>query len=56
MPHTAQHYYEQGRHLVEDIGRELHLTRWKVACRCSTRPCEVGIVQIRIVHPQARRT
>ena len=29
MLHVAQSYYEQGR-TQEDIGRELHLTRWKV--------------------------
>jgi deoxyribonucleoside regulator len=54
MLHVAQHYYEQGR-TQEDIGRELHLTRWKVG-RLLDEAREVGIVQIRIVHPQARRT
>lgn len=54
MLHVAQHYYEQGR-TQEDIGRELHLTRWKVG-RLLDEAREAGIVQIRIVHPQARRT
>lgn len=54
MLQVAQHYYEQGR-TQEDIGRELHLTRWKVG-RLLDEAREVGIVQIRIVHPQARRT
>ncbi len=52
--HVAQCYYEQGR-TQEDIGRELHLTRWKVG-RLLDEAREVGIVQIKIVHPQARRT
>lgn len=51
--HVAQCYYEHGR-TQEDIGRELHLTRWKVG-RLLDEAREVGIVQIRIVHPQARR-
>lgn len=54
MLHVAQSYYEQGR-TQEDIGRELHLTRWKVG-RLLDEAREVGIVQIKIVHPQARRT
>ncbi|MGU3500332.1 sugar-binding transcriptional regulator [Mycobacterium sp. C31M] len=54
MLHVAQSYYEQGR-TQEDIGRELHLTRWKIG-RLLDEAREVGIVQIKIVHPQARRT
>lgn len=51
---VAQHYWEQGR-TQEDIGHELHLTRWKVG-RLLDEARSVGIVQIRVVHPQARRT
>jgi deoxyribonucleoside regulator len=51
---VAQRYWEQGR-TQEDIGRELHLTRWKVG-RLLDEARTVGIVQIRVVHPQARRT
>ena len=51
---VAQRYWEQGR-TQEDIGHELHLTRWKVG-RLLDEAREVGIVQIRVVHPQARRT
>ncbi|KWX56917.1 sugar-binding transcriptional regulator [Mycobacterium sp. NAZ190054] len=54
MLHVAQCYYEQGR-TQEDIGRELHLTRWKVG-RLLDEAREAGIVQIKIVHPQARRS
>ena len=51
---VAQSYWEQGR-TQEDIGHELHLTRWKVG-RLLDEARSVGIVQIRVVHPQARRT
>ncbi|MHA3022510.1 sugar-binding transcriptional regulator [Mycobacterium sp. BMJ-28] len=51
--HVAQCYYEHGR-TQEDIGHELHLTRWKVG-RLLDEARDVGIVQIKIVHPQARR-
>jgi deoxyribonucleoside regulator len=51
---VAQRYWEQGR-TQEDIGHELHLTRWKVG-RLLDEARAVGIVQIRVVHPQARRT
>lgn len=51
---VSQAYYEQGR-TQEDIGRELHLTRWKVGRLLEEARIE-GIVQISIVHPQARRT
>jgi deoxyribonucleoside regulator len=51
---VAQLYWEQGR-TQEDIGHELHLTRWKVG-RLLDEARAVGIVQIRVVHPQARRT
>lgn len=50
---VAQLYWEQGR-TQEDIGHELHLTRWKVG-RLLDEARTVGIVQIRVVHPQARR-
>ena len=50
---VAQRYWEQGR-TQEDIGHELHLTRWKVG-RLLDEARAVGIVQIRVVHPQARR-
>ncbi|UNB50189.1 sugar-binding transcriptional regulator [Mycolicibacterium sp. YH-1] len=52
--YVAQCYYEQGR-TQEDIGSELHLTRWKVG-RLLDEARGVGLVQIKIVHPQARRT
>ncbi|MGV9799815.1 sugar-binding transcriptional regulator [Mycobacterium sp. NPDC003449] len=52
--YIAQCYYEQGR-TQEDIGSELHLTRWKVG-RLLDEARGVGLVQIKIVHPQARRT
>lgn len=51
---VAQRYWEQDR-TQEDIGHELALTRWKVG-RLLEEARAVGIVQIRIVHPQARRT
>ncbi|WP_441959345.1 sugar-binding transcriptional regulator [Mycolicibacterium houstonense] len=51
--YVAQCYYEQGR-TQEDIGTELHLTRWKVG-RLLDEARSVGLVQIKIVHPQARR-
>ena len=51
---VAQRYWEQGR-TQEDIGHELHLTRWKVG-RLLDEARTAGIVQIRVVHPQARRT
>lgn len=52
--YVAQCYYEQGR-TQEDIGSELHLTRWKVG-RLLDEARGAGLVEIRIVHPQARRT
>lgn len=52
--YVAQCYYEQ-RRTQEDIGSELHLTRWKVG-RLLEEARGVGLVQVRIVHPQARRT
>jgi deoxyribonucleoside regulator len=51
---VAQLYWEQGR-TQEDIGHQLHLTRWKVG-RLLDEARTAGIVQIRVVHPQARRT
>jgi deoxyribonucleoside regulator len=51
---VAQSYWEQDR-TQEDIGRELHLTRWKVG-RLLEEARAAGIVQITIVHPQARRS
>jgi deoxyribonucleoside regulator len=51
---VAQRYWEQGC-TQEEIGAELHLTRWKVG-RLLEEARNVGIVQIRVVHPQARRT
>jgi deoxyribonucleoside regulator len=51
--YVAQCYYEQGR-TQEGIGSELHLTRWKVG-RLLDEARGVGLVQIKIVHPQARR-
>ncbi|WP_423923110.1 sugar-binding transcriptional regulator [Frigoribacterium sp. 2-23] len=51
---VAQRYYEQNR-TQEDIGRELHLTRWKIG-RLLDEARAAGIVQIAVVHPQARRT
>lgn len=50
---VAQAYYEAGR-TQEEIGREQHLTRWKVG-RLLEEAREEGIVQIKVVHPQARR-
>ena len=50
---VAQRYWEQGR-TQEDIGRELHLTRWKVGRLLEEARAE-GIVQISVVHPRARR-
>ncbi len=50
---VAQGYWEQDR-TQEDIGRELHLTRWKVG-RLLEEARSAGIVQIKVVHPQARR-
>lgn len=52
--YVAQCYYEQ-RRTQEDIGSELHLTRWKVG-RLLEEARGVGLVEVRIVHPQARRT
>lgn len=51
---VAQRYWEQDR-TQEDIGHELDLTRWKVG-RLLEEARAAGIVQIRIVHPQARRS
>lgn len=51
---VAQLYYEQGR-TQDEIGKELHLTRWKIG-RLLEEARSVGIVRIQIVHPQARRT
>lgn len=50
---VAQMYYEQDR-TQDDIGRRLHLTRWKVG-RLLEEARQVGIVRIQIVHPQARQ-
>lgn len=50
---VAQLYYEQNR-TQDDIGRELHLTRWKIG-RLLDEARKVGIVRIQIVHPQARQ-
>lgn len=50
---VAQMYYEQDR-TQEDIGRQLHLTRWKVG-RLLEEARQVGIVRIQIIHPQARQ-
>ena len=50
---VAQRYWEQGR-TQEDIGHELHLTRWKVGRLLEEARAE-GIVQITVVHPRARR-
>lgn len=50
---VAQRYWEQDR-TQEDIGRELHLTRWKVGRLLDQARAE-GIVQITVVHPQTRR-
>jgi len=49
---VAQRYWEQGR-TQEDIGHELHLTRWKVGRLLEEARAE-GIVQITVVHPRAR--
>jgi len=51
---VAQSYYERGR-TQEEIGRDLHLTRWKVGRLLEEARTE-GIVQIRVVHPQARKS
>lgn len=50
---VAEMYYE-GNQTQEQIGRKLHLTRWKVG-RLLSEAREVGIVHTRIVHPRARR-
>ena len=51
---VAQRYYEQSR-TQDDIGRELHLTRWKVG-RLLEEARREGIVRIQVVHPHARQT
>lgn len=51
---ASQLYYEQ-RRTQDEIGKELHLTRWKVG-RLLEEARQIGIVQIQIVHPQARQT
>lgn len=51
---VAQLYYEQNR-TQDDIGRHLHLTRWKVG-RLLDEARKCGIVRIQIVHPQARQS
>lgn len=50
--HVAQCYYEHKR-TQDDIGRELQLTRWKVG-RLLEEARRVGIVEIRVVQPEAR--
>ncbi|PRY00609.1 sugar-binding transcriptional regulator [Allonocardiopsis opalescens] len=49
---VASLYYESGQ-TQEQIGRALHLTRWKVG-RMLTEAREVGIVRIDVVHPRSR--
>lgn len=51
---ASQMYYEQAR-TQDEIGKQLHLTRWKVG-RLLEEARQIGIVQIQIVHPQARQT
>jgi deoxyribonucleoside regulator len=51
---VAQLYYEQNR-TQDDIGRQLHLTRWKIG-RLLDEARKCGIVRIQIVHPQARQS
>jgi deoxyribonucleoside regulator len=51
---VAQLYYEESR-TQDDIGRELHLTRWKIG-RLLEEARREGIVRIQVVHPQARQT
>ncbi|SEG74577.1 deoxyribonucleoside regulator [Thermomonospora echinospora] len=49
---VAEMYYE-GDQTQEQIGRKLHLTRWKVG-RLLSEARAVGIVRIEIVHPRHR--
>ncbi|MFC7328102.1 sugar-binding transcriptional regulator [Marinactinospora rubrisoli] len=49
---VASLYYEHDR-TQEQIGRELHFTRWKVG-RMLVEAREAGIVRIEVVHPQSR--
>lgn len=50
---VAEMYYE-GEQTQEQIGRRLHLTRWKVG-RLLSEARTAGIVRIEIVHPRHRR-
>ncbi|MFC5754782.1 sugar-binding transcriptional regulator [Actinomadura rugatobispora] len=50
---VAEMYYE-GDQTQEQIGRKLHLTRWKVG-RLLAEARTAGIVRIEIVHPRHRR-
>jgi deoxyribonucleoside regulator len=50
---VAEMYYE-GDQTQEQIGRKLHLTRWKVG-RLLAEARTAGIVRIEIVHPSHRR-
>ncbi|WP_428935907.1 sugar-binding transcriptional regulator [Streptomyces sp. ACT015] len=49
---VASLYYEQNR-TQEQIGAELHFTRWKVG-RLLSEARDAGIVRIEVVHPKAR--
>lgn len=49
---VASLYYESDQ-TQEQIGRKLHLTRWKVG-RLLVEARQAGIVKIEVVHPQAR--
>ncbi|MFE1796005.1 sugar-binding transcriptional regulator [Streptomyces sp. NPDC059517] len=49
---VASLYYEQNR-TQEQIGEELHFTRWKVG-RLLAEARDAGIVRIEVVHPKAR--
>ncbi|MFD3482984.1 sugar-binding transcriptional regulator [Streptomyces sp. NPDC058665] len=49
---VASMYYEQNR-TQEQIGEELHFTRWKVG-RLLAEARQAGIVRIEVVHPKAR--
>ncbi|MFE3738569.1 sugar-binding transcriptional regulator [Streptomyces sp. NPDC059096] len=49
---VASLYYEQNR-TQEQIGEELHFTRWKVG-RLLADARQAGIVRIEVVHPKAR--
>lgn len=51
---ASQLYYERNQ-TQDEIGKQLHLTRWKVG-RLLEEARQVGIVQIQIVHPQARQS